>query len=179
MTELDWVLRARELIGVTEVNGTRHNPLIIEWLDNMGRFSNESKAWWRDDETPWCGLFVGHVLGNSGRFVVKEWYRAKAWLNPDLTTLDKPAYGCLAVIDRTGGGHVGFVVGKDTHGNVMILGGNQNDTVNITPFHPDRITGYKWVSWWIDGSPIKSTPHNMRYNLPIIKSSGVTSKNEQ
>ena len=39
--------------------------------------------------------------------------------------LTKPAYGCLVVFTRQGGGHVGFVVGKDKAGNLLVLGGNQ------------------------------------------------------
>ena len=51
---------------------------------------------------------AGCLLAGSwpGRYVVREWYRAKEWANPLLTKLNAPAYGCIAVLDRTGGGHV-------------------------------------------------------------------------
>ena len=172
MKELNWINVARQFIGMREVKGVKHNPAIIQMLDEMGKFGNEAKAWWRDDETPWCGLFVGYVMGKAGRYVVKEWYRAKEWASPLLTKLDAPAYGCIAVLDRAGGGHVGFVVGKDARGNIMLVGGNQNDEVNISPFAPSRITGYHWPSRWIDGSAMKSTPAQERYDLPLLSSDG-------
>lgn len=172
MIELNWVKLAREYVGLKEVKGTRHNPTIIEWLDEMGQFSNEARAWWRDDETAWCGLFVGYVMGKSGRFVVKEWYRAKEWLSPQLTTLHKPAYGCLAILDRVGGGHVGFVVGRDAKGNIMILGGNQSDMVRIDAFAPSRITGYRWPSRWNGQEATYSVPYAGRYELPVLVSDG-------
>lgn len=172
MTELPWVALARKYIGLEEIKGTRHNPTIIKWLDEMGQFSNEARAWWREDETPWCGLFVGWVLGRSGRYVVKEWYRAKEWISPQLTELSAPAYGSIAVMSRVGGGHVGFVVGKDDRGNIMLLSGNQNDMVSIAAFSPDRIDGYYWPSYWIDGSPLKSVPYAERYSLPLLQSTG-------
>ena len=172
MKELNWINTARQFIGLREVKGTKHNPAIVQMLDEMGKFSNESKAWWRDDETPWCGLFVGSVMGKSGRFVVKEWYRAKEWASPLLTKLNAPAYGCIAVLDRTGGGHVGFVVGKDARGNIMLLGGNQGDSVSIAAFAPNRITGYYWPSRWIDGSPMRSVPAAHRYDLSVLQSHG-------
>ena len=178
MTELNWVKLAREYVGLKEVKGTRHNPTIIKWLDEMGRFGDEAKAWWRDDETPWCGLFVGWIMGQSGRYVVKEWYRAKEWASPLLPRLDSPGYGCIAVLDRTGGGHVGFVVGKDARGNIMLLGGNQNDQVSIVAFAPSRITGYYWPSRWIDGAAMKSVPASHRYDLPLLRSDGRLSSNE-
>ena len=120
--ELEWVKNAREYIGLREIKGVRNDPTIIRMLDDMGKFSGEAKAWWRDDETPWCGLFVGWIMGKTGRYVVKEWYRAKEWASPLLTKLKAPAYGCIAVLDRAGGGHVGFVVGKDARGNIMLIG---------------------------------------------------------
>ena len=171
-TELEWVRRARSYIGLREVKGTQHNPAIIKMLDEMGRFSNEARAWWRDDETPWCGLFVGHVLGQSGRYVVKEWYRAKEWATPLMTQLEKPAYGSIAVLSRHGGGHVGFVVGTNPKGQVMLLGGNQGDMVQVSAFAPSRIDGYYWPSRWIDGAPIRSWPASGRYDLPLLASDG-------
>ena len=39
--------------------------------------------------------------------------------------LDRPVLGCVVVFTRDGGGHVGFVVGKSTSGNLLVLGGNQ------------------------------------------------------
>ena len=172
MKELNWVNIARQFIGLREVKGEKHNPAIIQMLGEMGKFSDEARAWWRDDETPWCGLFVGYVMGKSGRFVVKEWYRAKEWASPLLTKLNSPAYGSIAVLARHGGGHVGFVVGKDAAGNIMLLGGNQGDMVQISPFKPDRIDGYYWPSRWTDGAPMRSYPVNERYDLPLLASDG-------
>lgn len=177
-SELEWVKKAREYIGLREIKGSRHDPVIISMLGEMGKFSGEAKAWWRDDETPWCGLFVGWIMGKTGRYVVREWYRAKEWANPLLTKLNSPAYGCIAVLDRTGGGHVGFVVGVDARGNVMLLGGNQSDAVRIDAFAPNRITGFYWPSRWIDGKPMRSVPAVGRYDLPVLASDGTVSVNE-
>ena len=172
MKELKWIDNARQYIGLKEIKGVRHNPTIINWLDDMGGFGSEAKAWWSDDETPWCGLFVGWIIGISGRYVVKEWYRAKEWASPLLTKLNGPAYGCIAVLDRAGGGHVGFVIGKDNRGNIMLIGGNQGDMVSVAAFNPARITGYYWPSRWIDGSAMKSKPVQDRYDLPLLSSDG-------
>lgn len=74
--------------------GTKaHNKTILTWLEKLG-------AWWAEDETPWCGTFVGAVLQATNRKVVKHWYRAKDWVNAG-TKLSKPAYGCLVVFDRS------------------------------------------------------------------------------
>jgi len=54
------VAEARKYIGLAEVPGKNHNPMILNWL-------HELKAWWKDDETPWCGVFVAHCLRIGGR----------------------------------------------------------------------------------------------------------------
>lgn len=174
MNELPWIKLARAYLGLKEVKGTQHNPTIIHMLDKMGSYQKEARAWWRSDEVAWCGLFVGFILGESERYVVKEWYRAKEWLSPQLTTLHKPAYGCLAILDRVGGGHVGFVVGRDAKGNIMILGGNQSDMVRIDAFAPSRITGYRWPSRWNGQSYVYSVPLEDRFELPLLASGGIT-----
>lgn len=48
--------------------------------------------------------------------------------------LDKPAFGAIATKTRKGGGHVGFVAGITSTGEIVLLGGNQNDMVNYTVY---------------------------------------------
>lgn len=172
MNELPWTKLAKSYIGLKEIKGERHNPTIIHMLDKLGHYQKESKAWWREDETPWCGVFVGFILGETQRYIVKEWYRAKEWASPKLSKLKAPAYGAIAVLDRVGGGHVGFVVGQDSKGNIMLLGGNQSDMVRIDAFKPERITGYYWPSRWNGQEAVYSIPYAERYDLPVLVGDG-------
>ena len=166
MQELEWIKEARKHIGLKEIVGAKaHNPTIVQWLKEMVAFPGAAKSWYFEDETPWCGLFVGHCLGKSERAVIKDWYRAKAWANAGLTKLAKPAYGCIAVKSRQGGGHVFFVVGKNAKGQILGLGGNQGNAVSIVPFNPADIDGYYWPSKLVDGKPVPSSPSPERYNL--------------
>ncbi|MGJ4827234.1 TIGR02594 family protein, partial [Neisseria gonorrhoeae] len=67
MTELPWIAEARRHIGLKEIPGAKHNPTIVQWLKETGGFPGAAKSWYFEDETPWCGLFVGYCLGKSGR----------------------------------------------------------------------------------------------------------------
>lgn len=181
MQELAWISEARKHVGLKEdTSKSKHNPTILYMLSKMGKYSGESKAWWAEDETAWCGLFVGYCLGESGRHVIKEWYRARAWESVEMTKLSQPAYGCIVTFTRQGGGHVGFVVGKDKLGNLMVLGGNQSNSVSITPFAVSRVTGYYWPSMWDAQIKTKtlSTPAAGRYDLPLLDSNGIVSTQE-
>lgn len=171
MNELKWVEIARKEIGVKEIKGRKHNPRILEYW-NTAFSAIGQKPWYRDDETPWCGGFIGYVMAEAGlkHHIPKMFPRAAEWLNVG-TYLHKPAYGCIVVFSRRGGGHVGIVVGQDKYGNLMVLGGNQGDMVSIKPFAKWRVTGYRWCGTMLN-------PGSWRYKLPILSSDGKVSTNE-
>lgn len=77
--------------------------------------------------------------------------------------------GLLLFFERVGGGHVGFVVGKDKLGNILVLGGNQGDAVNIKAFPAYRVAGYRWP---------KEVALPVKFQLPVTTSAGVLSTNE-
>lgn len=157
-TELAWIAEARKHIGQKEIKGAKHNPFIV------GIWGFINAGWFRDDETPWCAGFVAYVLKKVGFPILSpaKVARALAWAEYGVP-LGKPAYGAIAVKSRNGGGHVGFVVGKDQFGNIMLLGGNQGDMVKISPFKASEISHYRWPN-------IK--PHPERYDLPVLTSDG-------
>lgn len=148
MMDPAWLADARAHVGLREVYGAPTEPTIQKWLTTLG-------AWWRDDETPWCGTFVAGILKPHGFDLPKHWYRAKGWLDWGMK-LEQPELGCIVVFERQGGGHVGFVTGRDRLGNLVVLGGNQGDAVNERSFSKDRVLGYRWpigARFWAAGLP--------------------------
>jgi len=160
-----WLAIARKYLGVSEVKGPQHSPHVVQWWKDIG-------APFRDDATPWCGAFVGGVLVETGIQPVAGGASAQAWLKLPVK-LDKPAFGAVVVFWRgsptAATGHVGFIVGQDQHGNLMVLGGNQGDKVSVKPFSRDRVKGYRWPGVY---------PYEERFKLPILKSDGKPSQNE-
>lgn len=137
MRDAAWVTVARAYVGLREIPGKDTAPAISRWLRTL-------RAWWSDDATPWCGVAVAAWMLEAGiTELPTHWYRAKGWLGWG-TKLLLPAVGCVVVFERTGGGHVGLVVGEDSRGRLMVLGGNQGDAVSIVPFDRDRVVGYQW-----------------------------------
>lgn len=136
MNELPWLNRARSDIGLRELPGAPTAPKLSEWLQRLG-------AWWRDDETPWCGVAVAAWMQAAGIKPPAAWYRARAWLDWGVP-LSSPVVGAVVVFERSAGGHVGIVVGTDQRGRVMVLGGNQGNAVSIAPFDSERVLGYRW-----------------------------------
>lgn len=146
-TEPLWVEEARSHIGLAEIPGKKHNYAILQWLAKLG-------AWWRDDETPWCGTFVAHCLGAQGIALPKHWYRALAWA--DWGVAVAPRLGAVAVFERKGGGHVGFLVGQ-TATAYAVLGGNQGNKVSIATLPKERLRATRWPAG-VSKSPVIALP---------------------
>lgn len=153
-----YLTEARKHIGLKELTGTNDHPLLLSWWIRLNVKYLYKQAW--------CGLFVAHCMQVTGNPIPKNWYRAKAWLEWGEKS-DAPKLGCIVVFSRTGGGHVGFVVGKDNSGRLLVLGGNQGNQVSIAPFDMSRVEGYRVPKDFA----LSST-------LPIITSQAASSDNE-
>lgn len=135
--EPTWLAAARADIGLREIPGAPTAPKIAGWLKQL-------RAWWSDDETPWCGVAVAAWMQAAGIGPLpRHWMRARAWAEWG-QPLAYPAHGCVVVFARQGGGHVGLLVGEDAAGNLLILGGNQGDAVNVRAFPRARVLAYRW-----------------------------------
>lgn len=157
-----WLAYGLTLQGIREIKGPKHNATIVGWLKKL-------KAWWTDDETPWCGTFVAACMQAAGQPLPANWMRAKAWLDWGVP-IAQPVVGAVVIFDREGGGHVGIVVGRDQKGNLMVLGGNQGDMVKISPFSLARNPRYRIPRGY-------SVPLE-HYTLPLVTSDGKLSTNE-
>lgn len=154
MTEPIWLTEAKKHIGTKEIKGSLHEPKILQWWKAIKRGGI------KDDETPWCAAFVGGCLEAVG-LMSSRYESAKSYLTWGVS-VEPPVLGCIAVLQREGGGHVGFVVGKDYDGRILILGGNQGDEVNIRSFPAKRILEYRWPT---------AVPLSTTQPLPLLNNS--------
>ena len=157
MSELAWIAEARKHIGLKEKNGSNKHPTIDSWATSL-------KGAWVIGQ-PWCGTFIAHCLRTANVAYPKHWYRALDYLNYG-ARLKKPAYGCVAVKTRKGGGHVCFVVGRDKKtGKLVCLGGNQSDMVCFALYDEKDFEAFMWYGK-------TNTPAQHRYDLPVL--AGIT-----
>lgn len=149
ITVAPWLSIARALTGTQEIAGARSNPLILEWVKEIVAAYPDIKGnvgWYGNDDIPWCGLFIAYCMAKSGHkppaapLGAVNWHRA--W--PDGVKLAGPALGAVAVMTRSGGGHVTFYEGEDDN-YWFGRGGNQSDQVNVARFPKSRpLLGYMW-----------------------------------
>ena len=166
--ELRWVGLMRKHIGLKEIKGEQHSPIILNYIDKAFAAIGK-KNWIKDDETPWCGSFLGGVFAESNlaKHVPIEFYRALSWANSGVK-LTKPCYGCVVVFKRSGGGHVGIVVGQTKTGSLKVLGANQSDQVNIMDFPTNEVVAYRWCG-------DTAAPSQHRFELPILPAGTIRS----
>jgi len=127
--------------GETGLIGANHNPRILTYFRAAGF------KWVKDDETAWCAAFVNWCFWKAG-CVVPGTLAARSFLKVGKRTL-APKLGDLVVLWRGSKdsvyGHVGFYI-KETATAVYILGGNQSNAVNVTPFPKSQVLEYRTYS---------------------------------
>lgn len=124
----------------TEVEGPESNPLIKKCYAAVDGLGNPEMQ--DDSVVSWCSAYMNYVIqaagGNGTRSAL-----ARSWLNWGKSSSGKT--GDIVVLKRgtlSWQGHVGQLV-KKTMFFVYILGGNQNNDVNITRFPRALVIDYR------------------------------------
>jgi len=160
------LLEALKLVGIREVKGSRHNPIILEWAKALGI---ESIV--KDDEMAWCATAHAYVIISSGKplglrnYDIIRALKYAEWGNP----VETPELGDTLVFKRPEGGHVGLYVAESKN-TYHVLGGNQSDAYGFTEIAKNRLVAARNL-YEIE------KPKNVR--RIFIDSSGKISNNEQ
>ena len=133
---------AFEEYGVREIKGAKDNPEILKYFQEIGYNGSQMK-----DETAWCSAFVNWVmkqanLSYSGKL------NARSWLKIGQET-KTPKLGDIVVFWRekrnSWKGHVAFYI-TENNDYIYVLGGNQNNQVNIAAYPKERLLSYRKIS---------------------------------
>ncbi len=139
-SEPPWLSVARAELGVRSFPIGNSNPRITEY------HGCTSLAGY-DDKADWCSSFVGWTLAHcglrgTGSALARSWL---TWGEP----LQEPVAGCLAVLwredPRSWKGHVGFFLRYEGD-QIVLLGGNQLESVREHRYPRDTVLGYRWPS---------------------------------
>lgn len=136
-----WLLIAFSYSGLEEIPGPTSNLKIIAMAKRLGGWI---ASYFKDDDIPWCALFVNNCLAESG-FKGTGSLAARSFETWGVR-LSSPSLGAVLVFTRPGGGgHVGFYVGERTDGKFYrVYGGNQKNAVNETWISKERLLDIRW-----------------------------------
>jgi len=134
---------ATRFVGTRELAGAEDHPLIRWWhsLCSIGE---------QPDEVPWCSSFVNGVCWLL-RLPRSKSAAARSWLDVgEAIDLQNARVGFDVVILKRGlsptAGHVGFFAGLEDFTTVLVLGGNQSDTVKVSAFPARDVLGVRRVA---------------------------------
>lgn len=151
-----WFSWALTQIGVREIVGPVHNPVVVDYW-KVGRVRLDVN----NDETAWCAAFVNAALESTGYAGTRDG-RARSFLDKSLFKDCDARVGAIAVFSSSAGpanGHVALVEGL-TATHISCVGGNQGNAVSIAPFQKVRLLRYCW--------PAKA-PAYVNYPLAVVK----------
>jgi uncharacterized protein (TIGR02594 family) len=117
---------------------------------------------------PWCAIFANAMLEQAGIMGSRSPSSQSFRTNPAFVQLAAPAPGAITVLWRgtqsSGQGHVGFYRGEDAT-RVWVLGGNENDMVQIEALPKQSATFGLIGYWWPRSVPLPT-------GGPVIMPSG-------
>ena len=126
------------LYGLKEVDGKESNPEIIKMGKELGYDIAD------DSTTAWCSLTINYVAKKCGYERTNK-LDARSWLQMPIRVL-QPTIGDVVVLWRESPdswkGHVGLFIRMDEK-NIWLLGGNQNNEINISPYPRERLLGIR------------------------------------
>ncbi|WP_430409245.1 TIGR02594 family protein [Kordia sp.] len=131
---------AHSQYGVTEEKGKLHNPTIVNYFKEIGH------QWVSNDETAWCSAFMNWIALKAGKKKSGK-LNARSWLTVG-RKVTKPIQGDVVVLwrdqKRSWKGHVGlFINYSEDKKHIYVLGGNQNNQVNIKRYPAYRLLGFR------------------------------------
>lgn len=102
----------------------------IRWKDSDGDYHDFSSLKTKGG-SPWCASFVNYCFLMKGYKKSSNPSGSNSFVtDKNFYKIDAPVYGALSVWNGRGGGHVAFCYGIDIKtGEVICLGGNQNDRI--------------------------------------------------
>ena len=125
--------------GIKEIPGEKNNPEILKYFKEIGQ------TWVQSEETAWCAAYVNWCAKMAGKQHSGK-LNARSLLNIGEPIEGFQDIGDVVIIWRgcktSWKGHTGFFI-RETKDYIYMLGGNQGNRVNITPYPRDRLLGYR------------------------------------
>ena len=131
----NWLRVAYGELGVREIRGSEHSARVLEYHASTRQHLRTD-----DNDSPWCSSFVNWCISQAGLTGTNS-AGSQSWLRWG-TRIATPVYGCIGIISHGDGhGHVGFIVGRSRH-RLIMLGGNQNNAVRLSPKNESEIARF-------------------------------------
>ena len=139
----DLITQAFKFYGLKEVDGPDSEPTIIRWIKDMFPTAVD------DSKVAWCSIFMNAIAKLSGYEHTNN-AMAKSWLKigKEISWEDRDI-GDVAIFNRGKDprfGHVAMYINDRGDDLIRVLGGNQQNAVNIRSYSRSRLVGFRRLS---------------------------------
>lgn len=134
---------ARKHYGELEIKGKTSNASIMKWAKEVG-----VSGWYKNDDVPWCGLFVAICVLRAGyKTVGNKLLAALQWAKWGVEVeKGDESFNDILVFKRPGGGHVGFYCGENADA-YLTYGGNQSNAVGFAWIDKTRLVACRRLAF--------------------------------
>lgn len=134
------VANALRFYGLKEIAGPGSDTTILAWIKEMFPNANDDSA------VAWCSIYMNAIAKVSGYEYTNSGL-AKSWLKVGLEIpFEDRQLGDVAIFHRGSNpalGHVALYLNDYNDSMIRVLGGNQDDAVNIRAYASNRIAGFR------------------------------------
>jgi uncharacterized protein (TIGR02594 family) len=128
-------------VGVRELPGVATHPRIATYYQHTHLPGDPE-----DGATAWCSAAMCCWLDEAG-YVSTNKANARSWLSWG-QELKEPRLGCVTVFSRGNPsslqGHVSLYVSDAGFGKLLVLGGNQRNSVSFSLYDRARVLSFRW-----------------------------------
>ncbi len=123
--------------------------MVKKYHNYCNHFDNPASTDYVEDiEDAWCSSFVNWCLGQTDYKGIKSpasqsvlWQEGKLFKR-----IEEPEYGCIVLFTnfvksdghQSAKGHITFLYGKDSNGDLICLGGNQGQRIKFSRYFEDK-----------------------------------------
>ncbi len=135
-----WLALAESDVGLSEVTGSKDNPLILKMFADCGHPEVDH------DETAWCAARVGSCLVRAGLPTPPKAVNlmARSYLNYGTPCEPKPGAIAVWARGRPPSGHVNIVVDVLGDGTIRCIDGNSGNRVAYTTRNAKDALAFRW-----------------------------------
>ncbi|MDH4474265.1 MAG: TIGR02594 family protein [Fluviicola sp.] len=144
----------------------------------------------------WCAAFASWVLQKAGfanpsTCRAREFDPAYDWnggkegdRKSGMRKIQTPVFGCIVVWKSNDGGHVGFYYGKTSDNKIVVLGGNQGNSLKFSNRSPNgdynqTVVGYFLPEDYADNPNDVFTAADMNLDAVKLNKSSLLNKNAE
>lgn len=141
---------AQRFVGLAEIAGPKNNGF-VQWAHSLCGLDPETP-----DEVPWCSSFLNAIAWML-RLPRSKSAAARSWLAVGVPVpLDQAKLGDVVVFARgpepqpgpdvlKAPGHVALFAGREGIEYLLVLGGNQGNTVSVARYLKSKVLGVRRI----------------------------------